>query len=61
MSIHLIPGFMATIAVLRPYDPAEQVLVVVDADASWRLILNLARALLRHAERRELARVLLTH
>ena len=57
-AIHLIAGLPAALVVARYRD--GDVLVLVNAEEPWRQILNLAR-LLPHDERRELARVLLTH
>jgi hypothetical protein len=60
--VHLIPEseFPAILAILRPKD-GSPALIVVNASVPWRRILNLSRPLLPHHERRELARVLLTH
>jgi hypothetical protein len=58
--VHLIAGLPAILVIAR-FKRDGQVLVLVDADQPWRLILNLSRPLLPHDERRELARVLLSH
>ena len=70
-AIHLIAGLPAALVVARyrngdvlvlarPHD-GGRVVVLVDVDQPWRLILSLARPLLWRHERRELARVLLSH
>jgi len=54
-----LPG-PAILAISRPKH-GGRVLVLADPAEGWRTILNVARPLLGRHERRELARVLLTH
>ena len=57
-TIRLIRALPAILAISRL---DGEVLVLADPHQGWRTILNVARPLLGHQERRELARVLLTH
>jgi hypothetical protein len=61
-TVRLIVGLPATLVVVNPFsDDRSRVLVLVNAEEPWRRILSLSRPILYHEERRELARVLLTH
>jgi hypothetical protein len=60
-TIRLIPDLGALLVVVRERKEGGRVLVLVDADQPWRRIVSLCRPILWQHERRELARVLLTH
>jgi hypothetical protein len=55
--IRLVPNLPAILVIVRRHRTGE-VLVLANADEPWRLIFNVARALLPRHERRELLRAL---